>query len=717
MVDFPNQSNFMGRKQDVDNYLKQQKENFDNFLDNVKQMNENAQSELYQQDKLRKEIKDKNAEIKKLDESELMARQILKNKFYDLNQEEQKELEELIRTFKDKRLDLEDSIIDFNKQIREIPKDAQITKGIKSSLNTIAQNLGQSIKGATANVKKVLDVNSDDYRKQVLDDIANLSQSVDTRDKAFKKLNDAVEENSIMVSEFSDFGVDFVDDFKKFQKNTRELEKAQSEARRMGVQAEIDIFEGKLIPLTKREVREKQDELKGIEKRIEENERLIKMAAQAGDDATIGKILEQNEKLFKQSQKLADMGIKTRGMFEKSMFRPEFVDKIRARIEDATIFGKTLGERKGELGEFFDGITPGPIQDAFRGVISAVSPVTGMFKELTKPLKIFPFLFIKLSKLFQKQNKNIADNNKLTAKQNKLQQKGNKLQKQANTQTQIGIFSKAVSGVVGFFSKLLTIATPLLLSVTALAGTFFAFRTLMGPLLKKLNIAVQGEEGVSKQDAMANLRKRIMEKRPNMDIVEKRKMGPGRMKGEGLLEKARSVGISEDDPAFKAVESTVALEGAEESLQDAEVIAEKESRDVTNLQSLISKDESKLKALEASLDAEFYSKRVARGQGGGKKSRIQKIKMTDELREKNRLEAEELRKTIAEKKSTLVTEQEQMRKAQEDLSNIQTNVSNLQTSVQTNNNAFQASRESGDGFFMGSLFKPMMEGFGANYSQ
>ena len=38
-----------------------------------------------------------------------------------------------------------------------------------------------------------------------------------------------------MLSDFHDFGEDFVDDFKKFQKNARELEKATIRARRMGV--------------------------------------------------------------------------------------------------------------------------------------------------------------------------------------------------------------------------------------------------------------------------------------------------------------------------------------------------------------------------------------------------------------------------------------------------------------------------------------------------
>ena len=58
--------------------------------------------------------------------------------------------------------------------------------------------------------------------------------------------------------------------------------------------------------------------------------------------------------------------------------------------------------------------------------------------------------------------------------------------------------------------------------------------------------------------------------------------------------------------------------------------------------------------------------------------------------------------------------QEQLKRAEDYRSEVQQNVSNLQTSVQQNNNSFQASKDSGDGFFMGSLFKPMMEGFGAS---
>ena len=55
-----------------------------------------------------------------------------------------------------------------------------------------------------------------------------------------------------------------------------------------------------------------------------------------------------------------------------------------------------------------------------------------------------------------------------------------------------------------------------------------------------------------------------------------------------------------------------------------------------------------------------------------------------------------------------------LRRAEDYRDKVQNNVSNLQTSVQQNNNSFQASKDSGDGFFMGSLFKPMMEGFGAS---
>ena len=67
--------------------------------------------------------------------------------------------------------------------------------------------------------------------------------------------------------------------------------------------------------------------------------------------------MKMNESLFKETQKLADMGIKTRNMFEKSMFKPQFVADLQDSFSQITVAGKTLGERKGEIGEFFDGIT------------------------------------------------------------------------------------------------------------------------------------------------------------------------------------------------------------------------------------------------------------------------------------------------------------------------------------------------------------------------
>ena len=318
-------------------------------------MNRNAESEIYKQDQLRKEIEKKNKEIQKLEAARIQAQKVLNSQLLILNDEERKELEELVRTFQDKRADLEDSIKDFNKQIRNIPKDAQITKEIKTSLGLIAKNLGQSIKGATANVQKVLDVNSDEYRKEVLQDIADLSKSKDGRDRAFKKLNDAVEEGAIMLSDFSDFGDDFVGDFKKFQKNARNLEKQQSEARRMGVATVVDEFKGTIRALSGSEIFEKQKDLKRLEKQIQENELKIKKAAEAGDRVVMDELMKMNESLFKETQKLADMGIKTRNMFEKSMFKPQFVADLQDSFSQITVAGKTLGERKSEIGEFFDG--------------------------------------------------------------------------------------------------------------------------------------------------------------------------------------------------------------------------------------------------------------------------------------------------------------------------------------------------------------------------
>ena len=690
------------------------REAFDGVTQTLKEFNDRYESDARKINKLNEDLIEKRLELKKLEEVAVQAQKDLNNKNLRMTEEEMYEREELIRTLAEKRAEIQESVQSLEKQIKDIPKDSELTKGIKVSLGVIAKNLGTAVKGATANVKKVLDTNSDEYRKSVIDDIAELSKTEQGRIQAFKKLDDAINENTVSLQEFSNISGDFMDDFLKFQKNTRELEKAQNEARRMGVQAEIDIFEGKLTPLSKAQVRLKQDELKTIEKTIEENEKLIKQAAQAGDDETIGKLLEQNEKLFKESQKLADMGIKTRGMFEKSMFRPEFVDKIRARIEDATIFGKTLGERKGELGEFFDGITPGPIQDAFRGVISAVSPVTSMFKELTKPLKIFPFLFIKLSKLFQKQNKNIADNNKLTEQENKVKKKGIKIQKEDNKQTQIGIFSKAISGVVGFFAKLLSIATPLLLSVTALAGTFFAFKTLMGPLLKKLNIAVRGEDVGAKIDARQNLKEKMKEISPGLDKDGRDQFtdDKGKFAGAGLLNEARRLGISEDDPALAAYRDSLALQTEQDVLAKADDAVARESGDVASVQKLLGEDESNLRRLQRSLKSGMLETVTTRGRG--KQPVTSKVKMTDEMKEQSLQEVARLKESIEEQKNQLVREQEQLKLAEDYRDKVQNNVSNLQTSVQQNNNSFQASKDSGDGFFMGSLFKPMMEGFGAS---
>ena len=55
------------------NFLKSKKRIL-KFLDNVEDLNRNAESEIYKQDQLRKEIEKKNKEIQKLDEQEYKHR-------------------------------------------------------------------------------------------------------------------------------------------------------------------------------------------------------------------------------------------------------------------------------------------------------------------------------------------------------------------------------------------------------------------------------------------------------------------------------------------------------------------------------------------------------------------------------------------------------------------------------------------------------------------
>ena len=203
-----------------------------------------------------------------------------------------------------------------------------------------------------------------------------------------------------------------------------------------------------------------------------------------------------------------------------------------------------------------------------------------------------------------------------------------------------------------------------------------------------------------------------MEKSPNMSTVEKRKIGPGRATGQDLLDKARSLGIGEDDPAFKAVESTVALGKEQDVLAKADERVEEESGDVASVQKLLGEEESNLRRLQKAIDTGELDKikKVGRTQ----REVITKVPMSKAMTESTNLEIARLKESIEEQKNQLVREQEQLKRAEDYRSEVQQNVSNLQTSVQQNNNSFQASKDSGDNFFMGSLFKPMMEGFGAS---
>ena len=200
------------------------REAFDGVTQTLKEFNDRYESDARKINKLNEDLIEKRLELKKLEEVAVQAQKDLNNKNLRMTEEEMYEREELIRTLAEKRAEIQESVQSLEKQIKDIPKDSELTKGIKVSLGVIAKNLGTAVKGATANVKKVLDTNSDEYRKSVIDDIAELSKTEQGRIQAFKKLDDAINENTVSLQEFSNISGDFMDDFLKFQKNTRELE-------------------------------------------------------------------------------------------------------------------------------------------------------------------------------------------------------------------------------------------------------------------------------------------------------------------------------------------------------------------------------------------------------------------------------------------------------------------------------------------------------------
>ena len=129
-----------------------------------------------------------------------------------------------------------------------------------------------------------------------------------------------------------------------------------------------------------------------------------------------------------------------------------------------------------------------------------------------------------------------------------------------------------VSGVVNFFKTFLTIGPTFLLIVTALTGAFFTFKSVLGPLLEKMGLAVKSEDAKSEIDARKNLKTRMKEISPALGKEGRTqfKSDLGKYRGRGLLDEARKLGISEDDPALAAYRDSLMLEDTKAKLEMGE---------------------------------------------------------------------------------------------------------------------------------------------------
>ena len=91
--------------------------------------------------------------------------------------------------------------------------------------------------------------------------------------------------------------------------------------------------------------------------------------------------------------------------------------------------------------------------------------------------------------------------------------------------------------------------------------------------------------------------------------------------------------------------------------------------------------------------------------------------MSDAMYKEHEDKIKQLEQTIIERKNISKMSRE-LASFEKGTEKLRQNVQNLQQSVQTNNNTFQQSQNSGDGFFMGSIMMRFLSGMGlgSNYN-
>ena len=397
---------------------------------------------------------------------------------------------------------------EIQRELSNIERDLK-DLNLQKTFTQISVNLETSLSKAVKVAGTSLVKSEEEIKRQTATRILELSKNEKGRQKAFELLRESIDNNIIQgVFDLGNMlgkeGENFIKTFQTFEKNVSDLERQQVNLRRQGLAFEVDALNNRLIPIRESVIKEEQRRFANLEKETEENDRELKILVNRNDLTQvqlerIDTLTKRQEEIIDLQQEIKDKGIQIRRGYEKSIFIPQkLTDAFNDFFENQRQFlgGKSIRERTGDLGEFFDAITPAPIQDLFRTLITSVSPVIQTFKELLKPFKLIPFVGMKIFNLFKKNEKALETHTDAVKEETKTVQdsvatnkKSLKTKKEETKEVnkRESLFKKV--GKVFSSIKGLLLGLPLILiSLVALAGVFLLFKKTIMDIGRKFGI-------------------------------------------------------------------------------------------------------------------------------------------------------------------------------------------------------------------------------------
>lgn len=635
-----------------------------------------------------------------------------------LNQQNaKKELKKVAEEDVEEREKIKNNLSEIESELKDLnikKTFAQITGGLQASLDN-------AVKIAGSNIVK----SSEDVKKQTLQRIIDLATTEKNQVKAFELLREAIDDRLIeTIDEFADNlgeeGENFVKTFNTFEKNVEDLERQQVNLRRQGLAFEVDILNNRLIPIRENVVKEEQRRYVNLVKETDRNDRELKILARKKNELTdfelqrIDILTKRQEEIIDLQQEIKDKGIKVRRDFEKSIFIPQrLTEAFNDFFENQRAFlgGKSIKERGEELGEFFDGITPAPIQDLFRGLTTAISPAINTIKELLKPFKLIPFLGMKVVDLFSKNSDAIEENTKEQKKagiQDKkiktaTQKEDKKLLQAKKEETKEGKerfpLLKKIGNTFKNMGRFVFALPGILISLVLLGGVVLLFRKTLLELGRKFGLfKTEGEEADKRdrKDAVDDFREMLKEKGIETTQQDRKKYTRGSSVELEKLAKRKGV---EDTKEFKRLFALRQKQEQVKRLGFMEKDEEEEREQFQDLESSILKDQSQLQKLQRQLEED----KVLVKKKSGRTPAIFR-ELSDEEKQKKRDDILKIEQSIEEQSKRLSKEFADVEAAEEKIVKQGELINNTSTTINNNTQStIGFMRDNKDGSFMQNL--------------